>query len=128
MFTPSTPILAANDQRSVDAQAVVARFEALRVVIAAVARIAGIAVSPNQETLSASADLAGTIGAMPSAITRQVATECDSIAIALSAGLIAVERARRAGQLNVSAAAMLYLEASEAFGSALNRATRACQT
>ena len=128
MFSPSTPILAANDQRSVDAQAVVARFEALRVVIAAVARIAGIAVSPNQNTLSASADLAGTIGAMPPAITCQVATECDSIAIALSAGLIAVERARRAGQLNVSAAAMLYLEASEAFGSALNKATRACQT
>lgn len=112
MFTQVTPILAADDARGAGAQAILSRFEALGLVAATLAKLTGN--SGAGPDLAASADLADAIAALPPASARRVATECDTIAIALTAGLTALESARHAGRLNLSAAHMLYAECGAA--------------
>lgn len=114
MFTQATPILAADDQHGIDAEAVLARFEALGVVTAVLARISGNADADRHVNLADHADLASAVAAMPCESARRVVTECDSIAMALNAGLIALDKARRAGRMNPSAAELLYDEANAA--------------
>lgn len=112
MFTQVTPILAADDDRGAGTQAILSRFEALELVIATLAKLTGN--SGAVPDLAASADLADAITALPPASARRVATECDTIAIALTTGLTALESARHTGRLNLSAAHMLHAECAAA--------------
>lgn len=110
MFTQLTPILAGDDHQGVGADAVLARFEVLYLVMATLARITGRPGPASAPSLSSSAAMADAVSRLPKETARLVATECDSIALTLTAGLVALERARLSGRLNRSAAQLLHDE------------------
>lgn len=114
MFTQLTPILAADDHHGVNVDAVLARLGALQMVLTTLARIAGRTSGSPVASLASRADLAAALSCLRSDLARRVATECDAISQAMTAGLVALERARQTGVPSKAAAGLLHDECSAA--------------
>jgi hypothetical protein len=119
MFSSPVPILPAQARPHVDVDHVAAQVDSAQVALAAIARLAGWARSGHGDDLALRAELPAALSVIPAEMARDVARKLDSLGIALHAGLVALERARRAGRLNRAAAALLHAECAEALALAL---------
>lgn len=115
MFSPLTPILAADGFSNADTQDVLARIEALAVVLAIVARLAGKARRPAFDALSLRAELSARLAVVPPAETETAARDLATLGCVMQAGLLALEKARAAARLNRAAAALLLEESLSSY-------------
>lgn len=122
MFSPVTPILP-TDAPDDAVGAVLTRVEAIRIVLAALARMAGRSAAPDLHALSRHADLSAALADMDRQHTAHIMRELDAIAAALQAGFVAVEKARARGHAALAATGFLYAECRDAFASTLAAAT-----
>ncbi len=122
MFSPVTPILSADASDETTAH-VLARVEAIHIVLAALARIAGVYAGPDLHGLARQAELAAALLDMSPKHLIHIIRELDAIAAALQAGFVAIEKARSKGHAARPAARLLHAEAREAFAAILAAAT-----
>lgn len=93
-----------------DVQAVLARIEALAVVLAALARLSGAKNSPAFDALALRAELAAVLATQSWLAVGVAARDLDTLGIALQAGWRALDKARAAARMNRAAAALLHDE------------------
>ncbi|WP_017672475.1 hypothetical protein [Blastomonas sp. AAP53] len=118
MFSPITPILPAATVDDTTGE-VLARVDAIGVVLAALARMAGAAAATGHNGLSRDAELCAALAVMDKQRVARMMVELDGIAAALQAGFVALEKARVRGHQAAAATRLLHAEATDAFAATL---------
>lgn len=110
MFTPLTPILAADLSVDADTQGLLVRIDALAVVMDTVSRLAGNPPRPNYDLMVMRAELPAMVGSLAREDLVAAVRKLDTLGIILQAGLMALDRARNAGRFSKAAAVVLHDE------------------
>lgn len=119
MYSPLTPILAADSPSHKDTAEIQARVEALAVVLATVSRLADTPDRPLFDALACQAELGAALASATPTMAAVAAHELDTLGVQLQAGLLALEKARKAARLNRAAAVLLYRESFESYRATL---------
>lgn len=115
MFAPLAPILAADADASAETQAITVRVEALALVLATVAQLAGRPPRPACDPLALGADLSGFLAALSPQTRRAVVCDLETLGGILQAGIMALDKARAEGRFSRAAARLLHEETAEAY-------------
>lgn len=118
MFSPISPILPAATVDDTTGE-VLARVDAISVVLAALARMAGLAAVADHHGLSRDAELSAALAVTDKQRVARIMLELDGIAAALQAGFVALEKARMRGHQAAAATRLLHAEATDAFAATL---------
>lgn len=110
MYAALSPIRAADSSADLDVQSVLARIDALAVVLAAIARLSGPKDPPPFDALARRAELAAALATQPVEAIGVAARELDTLGVELHAGWRALDKARVAARMNRAAAALLHDE------------------
>lgn len=122
MYSPLSPILAADAASDIDVHGLLQRLEALGAVLLTIRRLAGPSDLPTFNALSARAELAAGLASLPTGELGPVARRIDTLSAILHAGLLALERNRSKGRLNHAAAGLLHEEGARDYRHILHAA------